>query len=93
VSYSVQVTNAFKRDVRLLQKRKYDLNLLKEDITLLQTGEQLPEKFRDHQLSGNLRSFRECHIKPDWLLIYQKHEENIVLVLSRTGTHADLLGK
>jgi mRNA interferase YafQ len=59
-------------------------------IKLIANGEKLPEKYKDHPLSGDYLGCRECHITPDWLLIYRIHEEKLILVLTRTGTHSDL---
>ena len=88
--YSVIFTSSFKRDYKLAQKRGYEIELLKEIITKLANGEPLPERNRDHALTGNYKGCRECHIKPDWLLIYQIEDEELILYLTRTGTHADL---
>lgn len=81
-----------KRDVKLMKKRGKDLNKLVEVLAVLADGESLPEKNRDHNLSGNLKDFRECHIEPDWLLLYQIHEEELILTATATGSHSDLLG-
>lgn len=78
----------FKRDIKLAQKRGLDLNLLQSIINLLMQEIPLPEKCRDHTLSGKWSGFRECHIQPDWLLIYRIEENS--LWLARTGTHSDL---
>ena len=88
--YNVTYTTLFKKDIKLAQKRGYDIALLKEIITLLAEDKALPDKSKDHALTGNFKGFRECHIKPDWLLIYQKVEEKLILVLTRTGSHSDL---
>ena len=81
-------TNRFKKDLKIIQKRNYNVDLLKEVIKKLCNQEILDEKYRDHSLSGNMKSFRECHILPDWLLIYQI--VNGIIVFDRTGTHSDL---
>ena len=88
--YSVIFTPTFKRDYKLIQKRGYDTELIKEIIAKLANGEELPERNRDHSLTGNYKGCRECHIKPDWLLIYQIEGEELILYLMRTGTHSDL---
>ena len=88
--YEVIYTPNFKRDFKLIQKRGYEIELLKEIVTKLATGEELPERNRDHALTGNYNGFRECHIKPDWLLIYRIENEELILYLTRTGTHSDL---
>lgn len=86
----VVLSNQFKRDLKLAAKRGYDLNLLDGIVTKLANRETLPEKNRDHNLTGKYAGFRECHIQPDWLLVYRVDETEIILFLSRTGTHADL---
>lgn len=86
----IVLSNQFKRDLKLAAKRGYDLDLLDEVVTKLANREALPEKNRDHDLSGRYAGFRECHIQPDWLLVYRVDETEIILFLSRTGTHADL---
>ena len=86
----VRPSNQFKKDVKLAKKRGLDLDLLIETIDKLANGEILDKKYKDHQLTGNYSTFRECHIQPDWLLIYKVVEEELVLVVFRTGTHSDL---
>ena len=88
--YQVSYTPSFKRDYKLAQKRGYNLDLLKEVVKALANGEELPERNHDHALTGNFKGCRECHIKPDWLLIYQIAGETLLLSLIRTGTHSDL---
>lgn len=83
-------SNQFKRDLKLAQKRGYDLDLLDSIVTKIAKRETLPDKFRDHNLTGKYAGFRECHIQPDWLLVYRVGETEVILFLSRTGTHADL---
>ena len=83
-----EYTTRFKKDMKLLQKRRYDTAPLKEVITLLCNEVPLPEKNRDHPLSGNWANHRECHIAPDWLLIYRVG--NGLIVFERTGTHSNL---
>ena len=74
-------------------KRGLKIELLDEVIRVLARGDALPEKNRDHSLTGNWIGHRECHIQPDWLLIYRIENDMLVLTLSRTGTHADLFEK
>ncbi|MBQ1616158.1 MAG: type II toxin-antitoxin system YafQ family toxin, partial [Ruminococcus sp.] len=69
--YQIEFTNEMKRNVKLMRRRGKDLRKLTEVLDILARGEQLPARNKDHQLTGNLRDFRECHIEPDWLLIYQ----------------------
>ena len=83
-------TNRFKKDIKIAIKRKLDLNELDYVISKLANQEDLEEKYKDHALSGDYKDFRECHIKPDWLLIYSIDDEELELFLIRTGSHADL---
>lgn len=85
---TVKATNRFKRDLRLAAKRGKDLGKIETIIDLLQARKPLPEKNRGHNLSGDWHSHRECHIEPDWLLIYQISED--FLILERTGSHTEL---
>lgn len=82
-----------KKDVKLMKKRRKDMSKLINVLNLLASGEKLPSHYKDHQLTGNLKDFRECHIEPDWLLIYQFHDEVLVLTATGTGTHSDLFGE
>lgn len=84
------MSNKFKKDLKTAAKRNYDLGLLNEVVDTLASGLVLPPKYRDHELTGDFSGFRECHIKPDWLLVYRVVEEKLVLLLFRTGTHSDL---
>ena len=86
-------TTQFKKDYKLALKRHLDIDLLDDIIRALSRGETLPEKNKDHGLSGDWAGHRECHIQPDWLLIYRIDDEVLVLTLARTGTHSDLFGK
>lgn len=88
--YKIMATGKFKKDLKLMLKRGYDMKLLDEIVTKLSRGEQLPPKNKDHNLSGNYSGKRECHITPDWLLIYEIDQEVLYLYLTRTGTHSDL---
>lgn len=82
--------NKFLKGIRIAEKRGFDLSLLDEVVTKLANKEKLNRKYDDHQLSGIYHDFRECHIKPNWLLIYTIDDEEIELFLFRTGTHSDL---
>ena len=77
-------------EIKTTTKFEKDLKLLKEVIDILSKGEKLEEKYKDHYLQGNYSGFKECHIKPDWLLVYKIEDNVLVLTLSRTGTHSDL---
>lgn len=86
----IVLSNRFKKDLKLAAKRKCDLALLEEVVNALAADKALPEKNRDHPLYGDYSGFRECHIQPDWLLIYRTDETELLLFLFRTGTHSDL---
>lgn len=88
--FSVVWTNTFKKDYKRAQKRGLDISLLNNIILDLSKDVKFPAKNKDHQLSGKLARFRECHIQPDWLLIYEKSAEKLILTLTATGTHSDL---
>ena len=90
MKYDIKPSGRFKRDLKLAKKRGYKLELLQNVITKLANGEPLEEKYRDHDLSGDFIGFRECHITPDWLLIYRIENDELLLLLFRTGTHSDL---
>lgn len=91
--YIVKSTAQFKKDYKRAIKRGLKIELLESVVELLASGESLPEKNRDHALSGRWSGHRECHILPDWLLIYRIEDGILVLTLSRTGTHGDLFGE
>lgn len=80
----------FKKDFKTIVKRGYDTRLLEAVIEILCSEQPLPTKYKDHNLAGNYAGLRECHITPDWLLIYKIEREALTLVLTRTGTHSDL---
>jgi len=84
-------TTQFKRDYKRIKKQNKELNKLKVLIEKLVTGEKLEPKYKDHQLSGEFKGYRDCHIEPDWLLIYKKTKDN--LILERTGSHSELFKK
>ncbi len=85
---SIQRTSQFKRDVKRMQKRGKAFAEFKQVIVELSAGMALEPRYRDHDLSGRYRGARECHIEPDWLLIYELTKDEIILI--RTGTHSDL---
>ncbi len=87
---TIKYHTLFKKDFKRIKKRGYDISRLEKVIELLSNEVPLPEQFKDHNLTGNYNGFRECHIAPDWLLIYQVNNNELVLVLSRTGSHSDL---
>ena len=90
-------SNRFKRERKLMKKRGNDLQKMNAVILLLANDEDLPPALRDHQLSGDLLGFRDCHIEPDWVLVYKKTDDEVLelqeLRLEATGTHSDLFNK
>lgn len=90
MQYELILTGKFKKSLKLAKKRGLDLKLLDKVITMLQNDIPLEEKYRDHELKGKYKGFSECHIQPDWLLIYLKENDVLTLTLVDTGTHADL---
>lgn len=90
MKYEILATGRFKKDLKAILKRGYNIQLLQDVVSLLAAGSPLPEKNKDHALSGNWIGHRECHITPDWLLVYKIDNDILVLTLTRTGTHSDL---
>lgn len=88
--YSLEATHQYLKDLKLARKRSLDENKLNEIIKLLIDGKTLPARYHDHKLKGNFKGLNECHISPDWLLIYEKNTTIKLITLIRTGTHADL---
>ena len=86
----IQYERSLKKDFKRMLKRGYNQEHLKNVLTLLVNQAVLPEKYKDHNLSGNYAGYRECHIEPDWLLIYKIYDDKLILVLTRTGSHSDL---
>ena len=81
---------AFKKDYKRIKKRGYDTKLLEKVIAILADGKPLPDIYKDHNLIGDFKGCRECHILPDWLLVYEVNDEELILYLTRTGTHSDI---
>lgn len=90
MTYQVKYTTAFKKSYKLMKKRGLDITLLDDVIDQLRQGQQLEAKYRDHALTGSFNGFRECHVRPDWLLVYAIENDVLVLTLVDTGTHADI---
>jgi mRNA interferase YafQ len=86
----IKFTNKMKRDAKRMRKRGKDMTKLTAALNLLASRTAMPMYYCDHQLTGNLKDFRECHIEPDWLLVYQIFEDTLILSASGTGTHSDL---
>ena len=91
--YQVKFTTTFKKSYKLMKKRGLDISLLDDVIDKLRQGIPLEEKYKDHGLSGNFDGFRECHIKPDWLLVYLIENDILTLTLVDTGSHSDIFKK
>jgi len=83
-------TNTYKKDLRRCAKRGWDLGLLDEIVDTLQNQEQLPDKYHDHALTGDRDGIRDCHIKADWVLLYEIKGNQLRLLLLETGSHSDL---
>ncbi|MEG0378947.1 MAG: type II toxin-antitoxin system YafQ family toxin [Eubacterium sp.] len=90
--YAIKWTTKFKKSYKLAQKRGLDIALLKSILYKIQHGEKLEEKYKDHELKGKFKGFRECHLSPDWLLIYLIEDDILTLTVVDTGSHADLFG-
>ena len=88
--FRIVPTNRFKKDLKIAIKRGYNIDLLGTIVDMLAVGKKLPEIYKDHSLIGNYKGCRECHITPDWLLIYEIDHGEVILYLTRTGTHSDL---
>ena len=91
MQYELKYTRAFRRGYKRAKKRGLNLSLLGEIVEMLRCGKKLPKKYADHCLSGDFSQCRECHIQPDWLLIYMLEDDILTLTLVDTGTHTDLL--
>jgi len=91
--YEIRTYKQYDRDVKLAVRRGLDIEKLLEVVRLLRQGEPLPVKCRNHLLTGDYKGYWECHINPDWLLLYEKDTEIRIISLYRTGTHADIFGK
>ncbi len=87
---TIRYQTMFKRDYKRIKKRGYDVGLLEKVISLLAEGKELPAGYKDHNLSGDYKGCRECNIAPDWLLVYEVREKELLLYLTRTGTHSDI---
>jgi mRNA interferase YafQ len=88
--FRIAQTTQFKKDLKAIRKRGYDMSLIGRVVDMLAAGQELPEKYKDHSLVGNYAGCRECHITSDWLLVYEVANDELILYLTRTGTHSDL---
>lgn len=93
MKYEVKFTNQFKKDLKLAKKQNKDRDKLFEVVNILADGGTLDAKYCDHDLSGNYKGTRECHIEPDWFLVYEIRDDVLVLMLYRLGTHSELFKK
>ena len=90
MAYKVKFTGQFKKDLKLAKKQGKDLDKLFNVIEILEKGEKLEKKYKDHSLSGEYKGTRECHIEPDWLLVYEIMNDVLILMLYRLGSHSEL---
>lgn len=90
MKYEISITNQFKKDLKLARKQGKNEDKMWEIVERLANGEELEEKYKDHNLVGEYAGYRECHIFPDWLLVYKKKEDLLILLLYRLGSHSDL---
>lgn len=88
--YKITTTNRFEKEVKICKKRGYDMDLLHKAMTLLATNGKLPANYKPHKLSGKYIDCWECHIKPDWLLVWKQNDTELILLFTNTGTHSDL---
>lgn len=88
--YQLEQTGKFKKDIKIAKKRGLDMQLLDEVVTHLVENGTLPQKNKPHKLTGNYKGFWECHVQPDWLLVWEQNDTIRLITLTRTGTHSDL---
>ena len=88
--YTIITTNCFEKELKLCKKRGYDMELIQKVISILSNTGKLPAKYKPHKLSGNYENCWECHIKPDWLLVWKQNDLELILLFTNTGTHSDL---
>ena len=91
MKYTPYYTTLIKKQLKLLEKRGYDMRLFKEVVDMLLDGVTLPAQYRDHPMKGNWRGYRNCHILSDWVLLYKVDKDILTLILVETGTHSDIL--
>lgn len=90
MKYRIVATNRFQKDVKRCLKRNLPMDRLKEVVCLLESSGKLPSKYRPHKLSGQYEGKWECHIMPDWLLIWEQFDDELVLIMTNTGSHSDV---
>ena len=91
--YQITFTHRMKKDIKLMRKRGKDISKLTVTLSLLASGQPMPDQYNDHALVGNFKGFRECHIEPDWLLLYKIQDDVLILTATATGTHSDIFNK
>ena len=91
--YTIKFTGVFKRQMKLCERRGYDMELLRTAIRILSTEGILPTEYLPHPLHGDRKGQWECHIQPDWLLIWEQRDQDLILIMLNTGTHSDLFSK
>lgn len=92
MNYEISKTVRFKKDFKLIVKRNYNLTKFETLLNLLISGEELPTKYKEHLLINNFKGHFDCHIEPDWLLIFKRDDNEKLITLVRTGTHSDIFG-
>ena len=92
MKYEIFVSNRFKKDFKRCQKRGLDMKLIMEAMSILEENGFLPPKYRPHKLSANHEGQWECHIEPDWLMVWEQNDTKLTLLFLQTGTHADVFG-
>ena len=93
MKYDIQFTSQFKKDLKLAKKQNKDLDKLFNVVEILASGKALEAKYKDHELSGNFKGTRECHVEPDWLLVYSIQNDLLILLLYRIASHSELFKK
>lgn len=93
MAYTVRISTRFKKDFKLCIKRGLDMKLITDAMDILEAKGSLPAKFKPHRLKGNHKGLWECHIQPNWLMIWEQNDSELVLLFLETGTHADLFRK
>ena len=88
--YKITYTNKFKKDVKRCHKRGLDMSLLREAVDILAKTGKLPSKYKPHPLKGNYKNRMECHLQPDWLMVWMQNDKELILLFTETGTHSDL---
>ena len=93
MAYTLKTTNAFDKDVERCIKRGYPMDKLRKAMTLLEQDGSLPAEYKSHKLHGDRKGQWECHIQPNWLLVWEQHDQELILIMLNTGTHSDLFSK